>query len=339
MAAAFPTPTTEEYGSTKASIEQVGFIYPLVLWRDVKGDNWLIDGRTRERIDNEFRRAGKTHAENGAELKPVFTFFKGTEAEAVRYVTGLNLTRRSLNSAQRAAAAVAAGALLRRYAAKGDGKDLAEEVKEEAGDMATRVAAEYKTNREYMFSCSKLYEANHDLFQRVLGGTLSIPSAKKVAARRAQGLSDEPEEGGEPEVQVAPDKKKDKILDGLKNEVAEDLVPIFELREVVKSVKKKIKSGLDEIDEVSEKSGAKNISMQTVKADVNNIIRHLEDHMPHAPCPYCSGTGKDPEGDSPNKRCGNCKGKKFLDRIQWKQVPDELRALFEKKEDGSDYGN
>jgi len=332
MAAAFPLPSADEYAAIKDNGKKFRFIYPKVFWRDEKDNVWLIDGRTRDRIETEFTKAGEEEAENGHPLKCPAVFFKGTASEAVNYVRGLNLSRRAMNSGQKAAAAILSGALYRQYKAKEDGLDLDEDSEEEIGDMATRVAKEAGTNRAYVFDCAKLHRENPDLLQRVLAGGddgLSIPNAKKIAKRRADGLPDEEPEAGDEPVEVAPENGPEAVLDGLGNEVPEDLRNVFLFRAAVKAAKKQIRAAVNGIEAESEKPGAKNLSIQTVKADANNVVRHLEDHQPHAQCPYCSGTGKD--ADNPQKKCGQCKGRKFLDRIQWKQVPAELRALYEKK--------
>jgi hypothetical protein len=332
MAAVFPLPGPEEYAAIKEHVEQVGFIYPKVFWKDAKDEVWLIDGRTRDRIETELAKAGKAEAANGAELKCRAVYFEGTESEAVHYVRGLNLSRRSMNKGQKAAAAILSGALFKRYKAKEDGKDAVDDdAEEESGDMATRVAREAGTNRAYVFDCAKLHRENPDLLLRVLSGDLSIPNAKKIAGRRKDGLSDEPEDGGEEPVEVAPDDGPEVLLDGLRNEVAPELVDVFKYRKAVKAAKKAVGTAVSAIEADNDGPGASNVSFQSVKADANNFIRHLEDHQPHAPCPYCMGTGKAGDPDQPHKRCGECKGKRFLDRLQWKQVPEELRALFEKK--------
>ena len=336
MAAAFPLPSADEYAAIKDNVKQFGFIYPKVFWKDGKGDVWLIDGRTRDRIETEFDKAGVEKADSGAALKCAAVFFSGTEAEAVTYTRGLNLTRRSMSSGQKAASAILSGMLYRQYKAKEDGKDIAEEAAEEIADMASRVAKEAGTNRAYVFDCAKLNSENPDLLQRVLGGDLSIPNAKKVAGRRKDGLPDEVEEGGEKPVEVAVDDGPEVILDGLKNPVADDLRAVFKCRAVVKAAKKAAKTIVDEVEEVADQPGGKNISFQTVKSDVNNAVRHLEDHQPHAPCPYCSATGKAGDPDKPNAKCPKCKGRKWLDRLQWKEVPPELRAIFEKKASADD---
>lgn len=338
MAAAFPLPTAEEYAAIKDNVEQFGFIYPKVFWKDAKGDVWLIDGRTRDRIETEFTKAGKEEAKNGNALTCPAAFFQGTESEAVNYVRGLNLSRRALNSGQKAAAAIVSGDLYRRYKAKEDGTDLVDDDAEDVGDMATRVAKEAGTNRAYVFDCAKLNREHPDLLMRVLAGSLSIPNAKKISKRRADGLPDEPEEGGEEPIEVSPEDGPEVIYDGLKNEVAPELNGIFKFRAVVKAAKKAIKKAVEEIEEAAEQPGGKNVSVQSVKADANNVVRHLEDHQPHAPCPYCSGTGKAGDPENPNKKCGNCKGRKFLDRLQWNEVPLELRALFDKKASKDDDG-
>lgn len=332
MAAAFPLPSAEEYAAIKESVAQVGFVYPKVFWTDGNGDTWLIDGRTRDRIETEFEKADVKKAANGRDLKCEAAVFQGTESEAVAYVRGLNLNRRAMNSGQKAAAAVLSGEMYKRYKAKEEGAELLEDKEEELGDVAARMAKDAGTNRDYIFVCLKLSRKYPDLLLRVLAGGpdgLSIPNAKKIMKRRDENLPDEEPEGGEEPVEVTPDDKPETVYDGLKNEVPDDLLKVFCVRATVKAAKKKIRDAINELEEVKDDAGAKNMSFQTFKSDANNAIRHLEDHQPHAQCPYCSGTGKDAENNA--KKCGHCKGRKWLDKVQWKQVPPELRALYEKK--------
>lgn len=344
MAAVFPLPSPEEYAAIKDDVLQRGFIYPAVHWEDAKKDSWLIDGRTRDRIATELEKAGVKKAANGEEIVLKRVNFNGTEAEAVQYVRSLNLTRRAMTSSQKAAAAVLAGDLYRKYKAKEDGVDLTELEAEDAGDMASRVAKEAGTNRAYVFDCAKLHRERPHLLQAVLSGVYSIPEAKKRAARLADGLPEEEPEGGVEPVEVEPDKPDGEvILDGLRNPVAADLIPTFRFRNTVKEVRKAINNAVEQVKAACEGIDAKNVSFQTVKGDANNVVRHLEDHQPHAPCPHCSGTGKEGDPENPDKKCGHCKGRRFLDRIQWGQVPPGLRAMFEGKktdapEDGSGYG-
>ena len=337
MAEAFPLPTPDEYAALKANVQAVGFINPKVMWRDKKGATWLIDGRTRDRIETELDKAGIYSAANGANLSCTVVFFEGTESEAVEYVRGLNLLRRSLTSAQRAAVAVLSGGMYARYRTKESGSELVDP-EEETGDRAERLAKEAGTNRQYVFDCEKLNTDQPDLLQRVLAGTLSIPNAKKIAARRAAGLSDEPDPN-EPPVTVEADPEPEEVLDAFKNPVLKELRAAFMFREKVRAAKATVKKLVAELESACEGDGGKNVSYQTIKAEAGNVVRHLEDHMPHAPCPYCSGTGKSAQAGEEKKKCPECKGRKWFDRIQWKAVPEDLRKMFEAPDTGADYGS
>ena len=341
MAAIFPLPTPEEYAAIKDDVGQRGFINPAVHWVDTEGNHWLIDGRTRDRIATEYEKAGTKKAANGASLELTRVKFHGTEAEAVKYVRALNMQRRAMDSNQKAAAAVLCGDMFRRYKAKEDGVDLTDMEEEEEGDEATRIAKETGTNRTYYMDCKRMHKKHPHLVQAVLAGLYKITEAKKREARLNQGLPEEPEEGGVEPVEVEPEKPTGEVLlDGLRNIVAPELVPTFRFRTVVKEARKAINDALEKVKAGAEEIGGKNVSVQSLRADANNVIRHLEDHQPHAPCPHCSGTGKSGDPENPDAKCGNCKGRRFLDRVQWNQVPAELRALFEDKGkgDGSDYG-
>lgn len=342
MAEIFPVPTPEEYAAIKEDVLQRGFINPAVHWLDKDGQSWLIDGRTRDRIASEFEKAGVKKAANGSDIELSRVKFRGTEADAVKYVRALNMQRRAMDSNQKAAAAVLSGDLFNRYKAKEDGVDLADlEQQEDEGDEATRIAKETGTNRTYYFDCKRIHKKHPHLVLAVLSGLYKITEAKKRAARLDQGLPEEPEEGGIEPVEVEPEKPTgETLLDGLRNIVAPELVPTFRFRTVVKEARKSINDALEKIKEAVEEVGGKNVSFQTIRADANNVIRHMEDHQPHAPCPHCSGTGKSGDPDNPDAKCGHCKGRRYFDRVQWNNAPAELRAMFETKGkgDGSDYG-
>lgn len=332
MASVFPLPTPEEYSAIKANVRQIGFIFPKVMWKDEKGSTWLIDGRTRDRIETELYKEGAEKAENGKSLTCPVAMFSGTESEAVEYVRGINLTRRQMTSAQKAAAAVLSGSLVRMYRMKAEGRTVSDDKEEDEGDTATKLADSAGTNRAYVFDCQRLHKDHPDLLQNVLGGAMSLPEAKKVAGRRKEGLPDKPPEGGETpvEVQPKPDAKPEDIYDGLKNVVHEDHVAAFKMRDQVRKHRKVINTLIAEIESDCDAAGGKMFSLQAMKADLSNCRRHLEDHQPHSPCPYCSGTGRDPEQPPDGrKKCNKCKGRKWLDKLQWKEVPEELRAMFE----------
>lgn len=331
MASVFPLPTPEEYAAIKANVQQIGFIFPKVMWKDEKGATWLIDGRTRDRVETELSKAGVEKAENGKSLTCPVAMFSGTEADAVDYVRGINLTRRAMTPAQKAAAAILSGSLSRMYKLKAEGRDVSDDSEEE-GDTATRLADQAGTNRAYIFDCQKLYKENPDLLQNVLSAAMSIPEAKKVAGRRKEGLPDKPPEAGETPIAVEPQpaKKEEEIYDGLKNVVHEDQVAAFKIRDQVRAHRKVLNTLIASIEADCEAPGGKMFSLQAMKSDLSNCRRHLEDHQPHAPCPYCSGTGRDPEQPPDGrKKCNKCKGRKWMDRLQWKEVPAELRAIFE----------
>ncbi|MGL6094461.1 MAG: hypothetical protein ACRC7O_01500, partial [Fimbriiglobus sp.] len=109
VAAMFPRHNPDEDASLERSIRESGVHTPLVLWKDPKGKVWLIDGLTREEISQRLLKEGVTKAANGASIALTpdkFVYFEGTPATVVSFIEGLNLSRRNLNSAQRAAIGV-----------------------------------------------------------------------------------------------------------------------------------------------------------------------------------------------------------------------------------------
>jgi hypothetical protein len=333
MADVYPKCTPDEEKALEASVRESGVKYPVLMWKDEDKQNWLLDGRTRMKVVERLKKEGVEKAENGAPIQCEIAWFTGTESAALDYIDDINLRRRSLTSSQKAAVAIRSGALHRQYRIKEEGLKPGDIEEGAEGDLAEKVALKSGTNRQYVFDCHRLYKEQPDLLDRVANGELSIPQALRVAKRRAAGLPDEPEAGeGPEEVQVS--EEKPEIIDGLGNPVAPDLEKVFEARDRVREAKRHLSKALAELEAAASGPGGKYMSLQTMKTDIQNARRHADSHQPHAPCPICSATGKDPK--DAKKKCGTCKGKKYLDKVLWKEVPSEIREVFEKAGAGAE---
>lgn len=331
IADVWPAPTDDEFGALKASVRAVGVKEPVLMWKGPDGIANVLDGRSRIRCLEELICEGLTLSENGHKLEFKVRYFEGTEREALEYVEAVT-QRRNMTSSQRAAVAVCSGLMNKLYRDKESGTTGGE--KEDAGMLAERVAIKAGTNRQYVYDCSKLGVTYLDILLRIRDGLINIAKGKKIAERRDQGLPDEEPEavdGETPPVGETPRPAKPKeVYDGMKNEVHEDHHAVFLVRDKVRLLRKELQICLAKAQEIAEGPGGFNMSWQNLKSDLNNVRRHLEDHQPHAVCPYCDGTGSvTDEATGEKKTDPKCDGKKYLDRVQWKEVPTEIKAIFE----------
>ena len=168
IAKIYPDISGEEEKSMEADIVANGVLQPIVvIGREI------IDGKNRYRIA---KRRGIPF-----DVVP----FRGTPLEAIAYVRSLNAERRHMTSSQRAMAAVKSQALRDKYAGKGGFAD--DEFKKPSGDIASKVAEESGTNRQYIFDAMRIEEEDPELGDRVLSGELSIPQAKAELPRHEHG--------------------------------------------------------------------------------------------------------------------------------------------------------
>ena len=331
IAQQYPRCTPEEDKALELDVRANGFRTPVVIWKDEKKDNWLIDGMTRDRIYDRLRKEGVEVAANGNPIALDFVEFQGTLSDVIAFCESANMSRRSLSGSQKAAVGVISYKKLISQLAAESGKTVEEVEKGMTGEVAVRIADRSGSNPVYVYDILKLYGNGHtDLIDRIIAGDLKIPTAKTIASRRKHGLSDEPEEGEAP----APENQdgeieKPKILDGLRNEVDEAYHGIFAVRETIGVQVKALRKVLAEITEVASnpKGGGRKIVIDEFATDIKKAIRHLSDHQPHGICPVCTGTGKKP--DSSAKRCDKCQGRRYLDKVEWSTVPEEMRAIFE----------
>lgn len=59
------------------------------------------------------------------------------------------------------------------------------------------------------------------------------------------------------------------------------------------------------------------VTMQQFDEGIGNARRVLAQCYPHVVCPYCGGTH--------SKKCRGCRGSGFLDKVQYRNVPEELK--------------
>jgi hypothetical protein len=181
----FPPMTGEEYQSLKADIQQAQRLYdPCRLWR-----GQLVDGRHRLRACRELG------------IEPWFVEVDGDEADMIRLVVGLNLSRRHLSSSQKAAVGVEFQDLLTKMAEEAKGRQqkhggtapgrprtLPQQVGEVSSPHACEVneqlAQSVGTNRQYVADAKMLRAEAPAVLACVKAGDLTMSAA--VAQHRRE---------------------------------------------------------------------------------------------------------------------------------------------------------
>ena len=80
------------------------------------------------------------------------------------------------------------------------------------------------------------------------------------------------------------------------------------------------------IEALAESPGGKHVPVQMIGKDFENLSRSILDSAPFAICPHCTGNGLAGDPEHPKKKCGTCKGSGYLDRMQWRVLPDGVKA-------------
>lgn len=324
VTALFPMLRDAEKAAFKRSVETAGVLEPVVYWSDSHKRKWLIDGRNRVESVKELRAEGKLF--NGAETYTCPAWeFKGSELEMLAYTLKKGRDRRHLNSSQRAAISVKAGALADKYDKK---RVLSGSGATPDGDLAEKVALEAGTNRSYVFEAQKLALEAPDLLDQVAEGVLNIPQAKAELNRRKAAVKARPDQPVPPdgaadgEPARAPDQPADQplpvVFDGLKNEVGPDWMHVFVCRDDFKKVLPKLTELKAMLEDLAAGDGGKFLDLTACLAQLKTLRGHVTKEMPHAICPACLGTKKEP--GSKKKTCKSCGGHGYVSKTVYDAV-------------------
>ncbi len=149
LATLFPRADAADTERMKKDIIRYGCRVPIVLY-----EGKILDGLTRYEICTRYQR------------KPFFRPFIGTREEAIAHVTSLNLCRRHLSQAQKAAVALSLQKVLEQSGAS------RKEARAEA-------ACEAQVSQGSIRRMEHITEADEEVGQKVLNGRLSLKSAER----------------------------------------------------------------------------------------------------------------------------------------------------------------
>lgn len=313
----FPRMSGPELVELTESIREFGVWEPVRYVMHPERGKQYIDGANRVLVASQLGRSW-----------PEEEFTEGdpprcpSDSRILDYVYALNKERRHLSSSQRAACAIKAGTLQKRYRAKEraglrttdnpdrlapEGEDLPASL-DLTGDQASRVATENGTNRAYLFKMATVAEKAPHLVDEVRDGKKSV----EVAYAEAVGPPPVTDATGEP--------------------VPEKLVPVFRDRERfvdLQGMAGRLLAGF--LDLLDSPGG---LYLANFRPSLEQVVQTLKQNEPHAVCPLCQGSGQEKgKGKRPRAgwpMCQLCVGNGWVDRARWlraKAVDDKEPAL------------
>lgn len=285
----FPPMSKVERENLKRDIEAKGLKTPVWIWKGM-----VIDGRNRLECCEEL-------GLNEFEIEE----FEGTEQEMVEHVMSLNMSRRQLNSGQKACIGVELGVYRGNLE---DGK---------SGDtdkrLIERIAEELGTNRQYLYAAEKLREKQPELFSLVRLGEMSLSAASKALKKLEAGEQDDSDDSSE-----GSQKPGQPASDASGNEVPDDLKKHFEARESFLFLVAQLKTCKAAVEELAaKKAGTAFLDVPEITAYLSSAMAGLKAAMPHEVCPHCDGSG-----------CGACKDTGYVNSMIAEMAPTSEEVPF-----------
>lgn len=159
---------------------------------------------------------------------------------------------------------------------------------------------------------------------KATGGASSKKGDDKQSGKASgseSGTTPEPE----PEAEKLPP-----VYDGLKQEVSEEHREIFQARDEVREICKAIANARALFDNYARGDGGSWCKQDETVADFLSLMNRIRKTQPYCICPYCDGVGKleredKKTGEKKLAKCGQCNGAKFMDELQYKVLPAELK--------------
>lgn len=271
-----PPMRPEEFESFKQDIREQGVLEPIM----VVGKR-IIDGRNRYRAWEELQK-------EGVDWELPYEEFEGGDEDIRQYVMSKNAARRHLSSSQKACVVVENNVYREKLVAKkkapageGDGKREADHVAEMMG-----------TNRSYILNAQTLKQEAPELFDAVLYGEIKLtqameryklgigPSDDLKAAKAAAG-GEPVESDGDMGIQEEPEP----ILDGMGEEVPEDLVSVFETVDEFDAIGKLLREAKKRHTALAQTEASGYVDVQAFTSAINGLITQVRKEKPYCPTP------------------------------------------------------
>ena len=99
-----------------------------------------------------------------------------------------------------------------------------------------------------------------------------------------------------------------------KTEIPPSLETTFESQTIFKGLVQRIGRLRADIFQLGNELGGERLPLSQIRVDLNNVSEALQASTPHAPCPYCKGSG-----------CKECDALGWMHKDRYSGIPDERR--------------
>ena len=334
----WPESGSDDLNSMKEDIRKRGVQQKLKIWRDPKGREFLIDGRTRqtaaEEVFNEIVSSSETPPARveslaGTLIQPEVEVFAGAEADVFAYIQ-MTHCRKHYSAGQKAALGVRIHYYEYKNSHKGKLPDIATETGEADGKTAQELAARFGCNEYYIRICRQLYREAPDLLDAVAANVMSPKRAegemmkRKAAKVNGVNLGDDstPEEPA-----ASSDGREDagaELTDDDGNPVPESCKDAFEVVALFNQLAQAAKRMKKDMKRLSESAGGAFVEIASFNAVINSALSHISSARPSRICNRCQGKKKVNRWD-----CTRCKASGYVCAAVEKAEAEELKLKAE----------
>lgn len=313
----FPVATAGAVERMKLDVLKVGVIEPLTCWKDARGREWVIDGRTRQSgakaaFEERVAADQPPAADNGLPLQPAVDWFSGSDGDVWEFIKR-KLVRKDYTPGQKAAYGIRVyyQELKWRHSLK-ELPDVRQEGELEGAMDSTALGKLFDCNEYFVRIARSLYREAPDLLDSM---ALDVAVPKKLMAqlnqRRSGQAPDAPGEDDEEDKGKAGD--ADKVVDGHGKEVPGDMFDAFRVRSAVRTIKRGINQSMKAIEAVAASAGGEFFDVEAIAKKLAAVNRDIENATPYQMCDACKNSDGRSTGRTPGHRpCKVCNGKKYV---------------------------
>jgi len=311
----FPLASAGAILRMEKDVAAVGVVEPLTCWRDSRGREFVIDGRTRQlgakaAFEKKVEAREVPEAANGLPLQPAVDWFNGSDGDVWEFIKRKNI-RKDYTPGQRAAYGIRVyyQELKWRHKLK-ELPDVRQEAELEGALDSKELGVLFDCNEYFARIARALYREAPDLLD-AMAADVAVPKKlmAQLASRRLGTAPGAPGEEGEGEEKV----DNEKVRDGTGQDVPEDMYEVFRTRSSVRVVKRMISQAVKSVEAIAASAGGEFFDLEALSRKLGSIARDLENAAPYQMCADCKNIDGRSTGRTPGHRpCKTCNGKKFV---------------------------